>query len=85
MSSINLTDQQTATLIREARDEFVAYLIREHAAQVKLLSPAQVCGLLDIRNSTLTGLNIPRVNLGGKTIKYRLSDVTTYIESRLER
>lgn len=85
MSSIVLTDQQVTILLKEARDGLIAHLIKEHGEKASLLSPAQVCGLLDVTPKTLAELKIPRVVLGPQNIKYRLADVTAFIEARLER
>ena len=82
---ITLSSQQMSALIDDARSEFVACLIREKGDAVTLLSPSQAAGILDVRPNTLTKLPIPRIVLDSKLIKYRLSDITAFIESRIER
>jgi hypothetical protein len=82
---LSLTHQQMTGLIDAARADLVAEMIRDNGASIHLLSPAQAAGILDIRPNTLTRLPIPRVALDTKLIKYRLSDITAFIESRVER
>jgi predicted DNA-binding transcriptional regulator AlpA len=69
----------------EAKGELVRELIEQNREAVQLLSPAQVCGILDMNPTTLNKTDMPRVVLsGGKMIRYRLSDVRAFIESNLE-
>jgi hypothetical protein len=82
---ITLTPEQMTNLLDASRTELVNRLILEKGASITLLSPSQAAGILDIRPNTLTRLPIPRVALDTKLIKYRLSDITAFIESRVER
>jgi hypothetical protein len=81
---LTLTPQQTEDILDSARDELVRNLILQ-GDRVRLLSPSQAAGILDVRPNTLSRLPIPRVALDSKLIKYRLSDLTDFIESRVER
>jgi hypothetical protein len=81
---ITLTPTQMTDILDAARADLVKSLILQSDG-VKLLSPSQAAGILDIRPNTLTKLPIPRVALDTKLIKYRLSDIAAFIESRLER
>lgn len=72
-------------LLDSVRAELVKTLILETGQNVRLLSPSQAAGILDIRPNTLTKLPIPRIALDSKLIKYRLSDIIAFIESRIER
>jgi hypothetical protein len=81
---LTLTPQQTEDILDSARDELVRNLILQ-GDRVRLLSPSQAAGILDVRPNTLSRLPIPRVALDSKLIKYRLSDITDFIESRIER
>ena len=82
---ITLTPEQMTSLLDSARRELVETLILEKGASITLLSPSQAAGILDIRPNTLTKLPIPRIVLDTKLIKYRLSDISAFIESRIER
>jgi hypothetical protein len=82
---ITLTDHEKADIIKTSRAELVNRLIRENGDDLALISPSQAAGILDIRAHTLTALPIPRVAISPQTIKYRLSDITAFIESRIER
>lgn len=47
-----------------------------------LLSPARAAGLLDVTPSTLAALEIPRLDLGKRMIRYRQIDIEKYLETR---
>ena len=70
--------------VAEARAQLVAELIDAHRDEIQLLSPAQVCGLLDVNPATLSKSAIPRVVLAPKMIRYRLADVKSFIASHME-
>jgi hypothetical protein len=82
---ITLTPEQMTNLLDASRTELVNRLILEKGASITLLSPSQAAGILDIRPNTLSKLPIPRIVLDTKLIKYRLSDISAFIESRIER
>lgn len=57
-------------------------ILEENRESLSLLSPAQVCGLLDVSLKTLADLSIPRVTIvPGKIYRYRLADVKAWLES----
>jgi hypothetical protein len=82
---ITLTPEQMTNQLDASRTELVNRLILEKGASITLLSPSQAAGILDIRPNTLSKLPIPRIVLDTKLIKYRLSDISAFIESRIER
>ena len=82
---LSLTHQQMTGIIDAARADLVAHLIREKGESITLLSPSQAAGILDIRVETLARFPIPRVALDSRMVRYRLSDITAFIESRVER
>lgn len=85
MSALPLTDKQIASLIKEARAELVERLITECKDELDLITTAQAAGILDVNPVTLSKLPIPRyVFVAGKLVKYRLSEVRAYVESRRE-
>ena len=86
MNTITLTDSQVQKLLAEAKQEFVEKLLAEFGDDLQLLSPACVCGILDINQKTLDTLpdGPPRVTLVvGKVIRYRACDVAAYIRKRM--
>lgn len=84
-TQIDLTDEQVSGLLDRSSEKLVRTIIMEKGNVGILLSPSQAAGILDIRPNTLAKLPIPRVALDSKLIKYRLSDITAFIESRVER
>jgi len=62
----------------------VATLIREHGESLRLLTPSQVCGLLDVTPKTLLEMKLPKVDLlnNGRAIRYRLKDIEDFITER---
>jgi hypothetical protein len=85
MSALILSTSQLSSLITAARADLVEMLVRDHGESVKLLSPAQAAGMLDVHPKTLTSLPIPRIVLTPKVIKYRLADISAYIASVREK
>ena len=81
MSSINLSSNDLSLITSEV----VAAIIAEVGEDLRLISPSQACGLLDVAPKTLKESGIPRVVLAPKVIKYRLADIRAFIQSRLEK
>jgi hypothetical protein len=83
---ITLTPDQLDRLLTDTRDDLVRRILSEKPDALTMLSGAQVCGLLNVNSKTLDALPIPRaVILPGSVIRYRLTDVEAYIESRIVR
>jgi len=85
---ITLSPDQLDRLLTDTRDDLVRRILSANWDTLTLLSGAQVCGILNVNQKTLDTLNapIPRVVIiPGSVIRYRLSDVETYIESRIVR
>lgn len=85
MNSFILTEQQVEALLRHARSEVVKFLLTERRDDLELLTPAQVCGILNVNQKTLDTLKDgpKRVTLvPGKVVRYRASKVAAYISSR---
>jgi hypothetical protein len=85
---ITLTPERMEILLADVRNDLVARILTEKADRLTLLSGAQVCGILNVNQKTLDTLNapIPRVVIiPGSVIRYRLSDVERYIESRITK
>jgi len=82
---LTLSESQLREIIDGARHDVATRLFTERRDDLQLLSPAQVCGLLDINQKTLDTLpdGPPRVTLiVGKVIRYRACDVAAYVERR---
>jgi hypothetical protein len=84
MSDITIPRSMIREFVDEARAQLVTELIDAHREEVQMLSPAQVCGILDINPATLTKTAIPRVVLAPKMIRYRLVDVKEFIAASIE-
>ena len=81
---IVLTPEQLDSIIKTATAQLVERLLLERREDLDLLTPAQVCGILDLNTKTLDKLQIPRVTLiPGKAIRYRMADVKAWIDSRV--
>ena len=65
--------------------EVVAALISEVGEDLRLITPAQACGLLDVSPKTLKDTGIPRIVLGPKVIKYRIADIAAYVAACREK
>ena len=80
---ITLPPETVAGIIEDARESLVGQLLTEHRDALQLLSPAQVCGVLDVMPATLARMKkLPRVTLAPSVIRYRAADVAAYIQSR---
>lgn len=82
---ITITDDEKKGLFQKALERLVAYLISNFSDDLQLLTPSQVCGLLNINQKTLDTLKDgpPRVTLvAGAVIRYRASAVAAYIKRR---
>lgn len=71
---ITITPEQEAQLIKEAKAEFVARLIAEHASACGFVTPSQAAGILNVSMPTFTSYKLPRY-LGNQ---YKLSEVLEY-------
>ena len=84
---ITLTPAQEADIIAGAKSGLVQRLLTEKRDDLELLTPVQVCGLLNINQKTLDSLKDgpPRVTLvPGAVIRYRASEVAAYIDRRTD-
>ena len=83
---MNVTlDEEMKKLVEEAaRKEIVATLLKENDS-LRLVSPAQAAGILDVTPRVLAEMPIPRVDLAGngRTLRYRLTDLNDYIEGQV--
>ena len=71
-------------MVEEAKAEIVRQLIDENRGDVALLTPSQVMGLLNVNHQTLSGMNLPRIEIIPKrVIRYRLSDIRAALERRV--
>jgi hypothetical protein len=77
MSSINLSSNDMSLIT----SEIVAAIISEVGDNLRLITPAQACGILDVSPKTLVLTGIPRIVLAPKVIKYRLCDIAAYVAS----
>ena len=80
MSTIALSPAQEKSILAETRRELVATLIAEHRDNLRLMSPSQLAGLLDVNAHSLLTLGIPRIEIAPKVIRYRVTDVEAYLE-----
>ena len=79
---VQLTDEQMRELARGARQDVAVSLINEWRDELELLSPSQVCGILDVNSKTLATLDIPKVTvIPGKVHRYRASVVAAWIKA----
>ena len=79
ITTLTKSESQTIT------SEVVAALIREVGEDLRLITPAQACGILDVCPKTLVLTGIPRIVLAPKVIKYRLCDIAAYVASCREK
>jgi hypothetical protein len=83
---ITLSPPQLKDLLDETRKELVGTILADHGDALKLVSPSQAAGILDVTTTTLGRLPIPRVVIDAKRmVRYRLSDIRAFIEANLER
>jgi len=75
-----LTEQESELITSSV----VAAIISEVGEELRLISPSQACGLLDVSPKTLRDTGIPRIVLAPKVIKYRLTDIAKFVASRRE-
>lgn len=73
--------------LEEIRAAVVQELIQRFSADLELLSPSQVCGLLDVTPPALADMKLDKVDLlgNGRTIRYRASDVRKKLAERTIR
>jgi hypothetical protein len=82
---ITLAPEQLDSLLAGVRSDLVERIMVDAGGDLTLMSGAQVCGLLNINQKTLDALGtlLPRVSIvPGSVIRYRLSDVRSFIQSR---
>ncbi len=82
---ITLSEIQLSEIIAGARCGLVERLLTERRDDLELLTPVQVCGLLNVNQKTLDTLKDgpPRVTIvAGSVIRYRACDVASYIKRR---
>lgn len=82
---ITISKSQEKKIIDGARSGLVERLLTERRDDLELLTPVQVCGLLNVNQKTLDTLKDgpPRVTIvAGSVIRYRACDVASYINRR---
>lgn len=83
--NVTLDQEMKERVERAAQKQIVAEVLEGKRETLELLTPAQVAGMLDVTPRTLAEMPIPRVDLAGngRVLRYRLSDVTVYVESQV--
>lgn len=80
---ITLSKDEMSGLLEGVKADLVRALLQDLSSELQLLTQAQVCGILDVTVTTLNTLPIPKVQvIQGKVIRYRVSDVVAFLESR---
>lgn len=84
--TFEMTPEERAAFILDARKELVDRLYHELAEDVQTISKAKLAGMLDVDPKTIEAMGIPRVPFTvGKLIKYRLKTVIAWLEAREEK
>ena len=79
---ITLTEKRLSELLDEVRTELVQRLLTDQKTELDYISQTQVCGLLDISLSTLTGMKVPRyVIIPKKVVRYKRSELKAFMDS----
>lgn len=79
-SAVFNSPQEREAFEAKAREMLVERLYNECAVNIQLVSKARAGGLLDVDTKTVDDLPIPKVRIG-KLIKYRLRDISAYLDS----
>lgn len=76
---------EAEAVIERAATKLAELAWKERREALDFLSPAQLCGQLDISPKTLATLDIPRhVIVEGKVIRYRVQDVEAWAATKRE-
>ena len=77
---LDLTPDERKEVIDRIVAGTIERLLTDHRDELELLSPAQVCGLLNISVGTLNKLEIPKITLiPGKVYLYRASVIKQHL------
>ncbi len=77
---LDLSPDERKEVIDRVVSGTIERLLTEHRDELDLLSPAQVCGILDVATNTLTGLEIPKITIiPGKVYRYRASVIKQHL------
>jgi hypothetical protein len=77
---LDLTPTERKEVIDRVITGTIEHLLAEHRDNLDLLSPAQVCGILDVSANTLTNLQIPKITIiPGKVYRYRASVIKQHL------
>ena len=72
-------------IVSKAQAQMVQMLIDDYRDDLQLVSPSRACGILDVSTKTLAEMRIPRIVIvPNKVIRYRLSDISAYLERHIE-
>jgi|GEM_PF-5712395 len=86
MITFEMSDDERAQFIKDARKELVDRLYNELAEDIQVISKARAAGLLDVDPKTLENMGVPRVPFTvGKLIKYRLKTIIAWLNEREEK
>ena len=80
------SESERAEIKKEAAKMVALHVILERNVDfMDTLSPAEVCGPLNITPGTLAKLPIPRITLAPGIVRYRKSDLKFYLETKTNR
>jgi len=84
--TLNLTPAERAEVLKAAAAQLAERLYTENRDDLQIISKTRAAGILDVDVHTLDKIGLPRVVLSiGKLVKYRLSDISAFIDSRREK
>jgi len=81
----HLSQSERSQMIERTAQLAAGFLIADDMDELNSLSPARVCGILDIVPATLAKLPIPRITLAPGIVRYRKSDLKYYLESKTSK
>lgn len=88
MTAIPLSPDERKAILKRVTADLVAHLIAQHKDEADYISPAQAAGIIDVNPKTLASIDrkkLPRYEIvEGKVIRYRLSEVLSYVEKTKE-
>lgn len=88
MTAIPISPEERKAILKRVTSEMVAQLIAQHRDDADYISPAQAAGIIDVNPKTLASIDrkkLPRYEIvEGKVIRYRLSEVLSYVQSTRE-
>lgn len=78
-AAIEVGGDQLDSLLESARREVVATILRERRSQLEVFTPSELAGLLNVNVKTLDAMGVPRLNLPGRVVRYRMGDVVKWM------